>query len=147
MFYVMTFLGNRNVLRVVSCKYHDWWVFTWLLLSKTPIGHWFHIFISVSALFVSFQLTFWHTYIYSRANKYLTDCRFVKFSHLQRMERSVIFIIGTPQLWETESKKEIQKITLYDFYIINFHFIAWNKYLITYQPARILFLTGLLVCF
>ncbi len=63
------------------------------------------------------------------------------------MERSVIFIIGTPQLWETESKKEIQKITLYDFYIINFRFIAWNKYLITYQPAKILSLTGLLVCF
>ncbi len=30
---------------------------------------------------------------------------FFKFSHLQRMERSVIFIVGTPQLWETESKK------------------------------------------
>ncbi len=38
------------------------------------------------------------------------------------MERSVIFIVGTPQLWETET---IQKITLYDFQINNFHFIAW----------------------
>ncbi len=57
-----------------------------------------------------------------------------------------MFIVGTPQLWETESKIKIQKITLYDFYIINFHFIAWNKYLITYQPAIILSLTDLLVC-
>ncbi len=36
--------------------------------------------------------------IYSGANKYLIHCRFFKFSHLQRMERSVIFIVGTPQL-------------------------------------------------
>ncbi len=36
--------------------------------------------------------------IYSGANKYLIHCRFLKFSHLQRMERSVIFIVGTPQL-------------------------------------------------
>ncbi len=35
---------------------------------------------------------------YSGANKYLMHCRFFKFSHLQRMERSVIFIVGTPQL-------------------------------------------------
>ncbi len=64
--------------------------------------------------------------ISSGANKYLIHCQFlsIKFSHLQRMERSVIFIVGTPQLGETESKKKIQKITLYDFFIINFHFIA-----------------------
>ncbi len=37
-------------------------------------------------------------YIYSGANKYLIHCRFFKLSHLQRMEKSVIFIVGTPQL-------------------------------------------------
>ncbi len=74
--------------------------------------------------------------------KYLKHCRFFKFSLFQRKERSVIFIVGTPQLWE----KKIQKITSYDFWIINFNFIAWNKYLITYQPAIILALTDLLVC-
>ncbi len=36
--------------------------------------------------------------VYSGANKYLIHCRFFKFSHLILMERSVIFIIGTPQL-------------------------------------------------
>ncbi len=35
--------------------------------------------------------------IYIGANKYLIHCLFFKFSHLQRMERSVIFIVGTPQ--------------------------------------------------
>ncbi len=34
---------------------------------------------------------------YSGANKYLIHCRFFKVSHLQRMERSVIFIVGTSQ--------------------------------------------------
>ncbi len=43
------------------------------------------------------------------------NCRFFKDSHLQKIERSVIFIVGTHQLWETESKNQIQKITLYDF--------------------------------
>ncbi len=36
--------------------------------------------------------------MYSGANKYLIHCRFFKVSHIQRMERSVIFIVGTPQL-------------------------------------------------
>ncbi len=40
--------------------------------------------------------------VYSGANKYLIHCRFFTCSHLQRMERSVIFIVSTPQLWETE---------------------------------------------
>ncbi len=40
--------------------------------------------------------------IYSGANKYLIHCRFFKFSHLQIMERSVIFIIGTEPKTETE---------------------------------------------
>ncbi len=30
--------------------------------------------------------------------KVFVHCRFFKVSHLQRMERSVIFIVGTPQL-------------------------------------------------
>ncbi len=44
-------------------------------------------------------------YIYSGANKYLIHCRFFKFFNLQRMERDVIFIVGTPQLSETEYKR------------------------------------------
>ncbi len=39
-----------------------------------------------------------YTYRYSGANKYLIRCRFFKVSHLQRIERSIIFIVGTPQL-------------------------------------------------
>ncbi len=42
---------------------------------------------------------------YSGVNKYLIHCQYFKVSHLQRMERSVIFIEGTPQLWKTVSKK------------------------------------------
>ncbi len=38
---------------------------------------------------------------YSGANNYLIHCRFFKFSHLQRMERSVIFIIGTYSINQT----------------------------------------------
>jgi hypothetical protein len=52
---------------------------------------------------------------YSGENKYLIHWRFCRFSYLQSMLRSVIFIIGTLQLWETESETKIQKITLYDF--------------------------------
>ncbi len=44
--------------------------------------------------------------MYSGANKCLIHCRFFKVSHLQRMDRSVIFIVGTPQLGETESKNK-----------------------------------------
>uniref|UniRef100_A0A3Q3JAT3 C3H1-type domain-containing protein n=1 Tax=Monopterus albus TaxID=43700 RepID=A0A3Q3JAT3_MONAL len=39
-----------------------------------------------------------YTRVYSGANKYLIHCLFFKFFHLQRMDRSVIFIVGTPQL-------------------------------------------------
>ncbi len=60
-----------------------WWFFIYLFKYLTEM------------MFVKFT--------YSGANKYLIHCRFFKFSHLQRMERSVIFIVGTPQLWETET--------------------------------------------
>ncbi len=58
--------------------------------------------------------------VYSGANKYLIHCRLVKFSHLQRMERSVIFIVvhvscERPLNFQNKSWKKIQKIPLYDF--------------------------------
>ncbi len=58
------------------------------------------------------QISIWYTADFSR------------FPNYKELERSVIFIVGTPQLWETESKKKkIQKITLYDFQIIHFLFL------------------------
>ncbi len=38
--------------------------------------------------------------------KYLVSHQLCKFSHLKRWERPVIFIIGIPQLWETNKKKK-----------------------------------------
>ncbi len=51
-------------------------------------------------IYITVEQSIWYTEDFSR------------FPHLQRMERSVIFIVGTPQLWETESKKKkLLKIT------------------------------------
>lgn len=36
-----------------------------------------------------------HKHTYFEENKYLIYCQFCKFFHLQRMERSLIFIVGT----------------------------------------------------
>ncbi len=46
---------------------------------------------------------------YSGAKKYLVSHQLCKFSHLKRWERPVIFIIGIPQLWETNNNKKSRK--------------------------------------
>ncbi len=56
------------------------------------------ILISVTKTIIHLSCNIYIYIIYSGANKYLIHCQFFKFSHSPRMERSVIFIVGTPQL-------------------------------------------------
>ncbi len=47
-----------------------------------------------------------YIYILQWGKKYLVSHQLCKFSHLERWERPVIFIIGIPQLWETKYEKK-----------------------------------------
>ena len=60
------------------------------------------------------MLSFWLIFLNKSLNlqwgkKYLVSHQLCKFSHLKRWERTVIFIIGTLQLWQTKWEKKSRK--------------------------------------
>ncbi len=74
---------------------------------------------------------------------YLVSHQLCKFSHLERWERPVIFIIGLPQLWETKYEKKNPENHIVGFLRIYLQIMVENKYLVTYKQARLLALTDL----
>ncbi len=65
-----------------------------------------------------------HLLIYIGANKYLKCCRFFQVFPLTKNGEICNFHRRYTSTVRNRIKKKIQKITLYDFYIITFHFIA-----------------------
>ncbi len=72
---------------------------TFLYVFNTSVINLLLAYYYISCLLVAYSYS-----TYSGAKKYLVSQQLCKFSHLRRWERPVIFIIGIPQLWETNKK-------------------------------------------